>query len=124
MNIGIVGSRKRTRHEDYIALIKAFGTIYAGLDDGEVVNIVSGGCPVGADSWAHDIAETFNLQEPIVYFPDWEKYGRIAGLARNTLIANDADILIAVVAADRKGGTEDTIRKFKAMKPDAQVILV
>ena len=42
--------------------------------------------------------------------PRWA-YAEI-NYARNTLIARDADELIAVVAEDRKGGTEDTIKKF------------
>jgi len=30
----------------------------------------------------------------------------------NTYIARDSDILIACVSKDRKGGTEDTIKKY------------
>jgi hypothetical protein len=45
-----------------------------------------------------------------------------AGFLRNTDIAKDADVLIAVVAADRTGGTEDTIRKVQKM--GKRVILV
>ena len=44
--------------------------------------------------------------------------------ARNTLIAQDSDVLIACVAADRKGGTEDTICKWKKLNPGKEPILV
>jgi len=47
---------------------------------------------------------------------EWNKYGRGAGIARNTLIANNCDILIACVSPDRTGGTEDTIKKTKNKK--------
>ena len=42
--------------------------------------------------------------------------------ARNTLIAQDCDVLIAVVAPDRKGGTENTVEKARTL--GKRVILV
>ncbi len=124
MNIGIVGSRRRTRHEDFMALYDAFDKLYKSLKIGDQIRLVSGGCPTGADSWVDGIAEDFGLFDPTVHDPKWDKYGKGAGLVRNTLIAQDSDILIAVVAHDRTGGTEDTIKKFKQFHPDGQVILV
>jgi hypothetical protein len=47
---------------------------------------------------------------------------KAAGFVRNTKIAEECDVLIAVVASDRLGGTEDTIRK--AEKLGKQIILV
>ena len=49
-----------------------------------------------------------------IFHADWEKFGRGAGFVRNGDIANNSDVLIACVAKDRKGGTEDTIGKFLA----------
>jgi hypothetical protein len=38
--------------------------------------------------------------------------------ARNQLVAKDCDRVVAFVASDRKGGTEDTIKRaLKAGKP-------
>ena len=55
-------------------------------------------------------------QIPIkIYYAQWNKLGKCAGYARNTDIARDSDILIAVVNKDRKGGTEDTIKKATRM---------
>jgi len=51
-------------------------------------------------------------------------YGRIAGFKRNTTIAQESDILIACRSLDMTGGTEDTIRKFKKLKPDNEIIFV
>lgn len=105
--IGIVGSRRRNSMLDYKAVKEALLNIY---DDGD--ELVSGGCPQGADHFAEDLAK--RLQIPIkIYYAQWEKLGKSAGFARNGLIARDADVLIACVAHDRTGGTEDTIRKFK-----------
>jgi len=119
--IGIVGSRRRDSKADYEATRKIFFSIY---EEGD--RIVSGHCPKGGDRFAEMIAEELDLTEEngglILHRPDWKKYGRAAGIIRNTPIAEDADILIAVVAADRKGGTEDTVKK--STKMGKQILLV
>ena len=113
--IGIIGSRRRDGIEDYKAVRKAFIQHY----DFEDI-IVSGGCPKGGDRFAEILAEHFTIPIIIHYpekdkidptkHPRWE-YARVC-YERNTLIANDSDILIACVAPDRRGGTEDTIKKY------------
>jgi len=107
--IGIVGSRRRDRNVDLNACMTVFIDIYEPGD-----RIVSGGCPKGGDRFAEKIAKMLGLTITI-HYPDWESNGRAAGFIRNTKIAKDCDILIAVVSQDRKGGTEDTIRKVEAM---------
>lgn len=110
--IGIVGARSRNNATDYIDLIKVFNTVF---EEGDT--LVSGGCPKGGDRFAERIAKKKGISIKI-HKPDWDKHGRGAGFVRNTLIAEDCDVLIAVVATDRKGGTEDTIKKvFKMGKP-------
>ena len=130
-NIGIVGSRRRDTEEDFKACEKAFLSIY---EEGDC--IVSGGCPKGGDKFAEIIAKKINLPKEnlIIHYPDKTKldpeklkknpkwaYAEI-NFARNTLIAKDSDVLIAVVASDRKGGTEDTIKK--ADKMGKKIVLV
>ena len=116
--IGIVGTRRRDSSDDYGLVLQAFKDVYESTDI-----IVTGGCPKGADAFAVQIARDLNV--PIqTHYPDWQRYGRTAGLTRNTLIAQDADVLIACVAPDRRGGTEDTIRKFQALgKTDVILVL-
>jgi len=92
---------------------------------------VSGGCRAGGDAFAEEIAERLDMT--ICYVIDglditkdahtifihsalWDKHGKQAGLIRNTYIARDADILIALVAPDRKGGTEDTLDKHRKVQ--------
>lgn len=116
--IGIVGSRRRNTMADYLMLVDRLEKIY---EEGD--RFVSGGCPKGGDSFAQYLADTYGI--PILVYPaEWEKYGRGAGFRRNTFIARDADVLIAIVAADRKGGTEDTIKKFISFHPDFPLILI
>ncbi len=113
MRIGIVGSRRRNFAEDKKLLQKTLLEIYEHGD-----TLVSGGCPVGADYFAEELSREFNI--PImIYHPDKSKLDKNSYWSyvemyhnRNTLIANNSDILIALVMPDRKGGTEDTIKKF------------
>ena len=115
--IGIVGSRRRNSEDDYKIVVKVFFDNYV---KGDI--IVSGGCPKGADHFAELIASSNDIC--IKIFPaNWNKYGRGAGIIRNTDIAKMADMLIACVAADRKGGTEDTVKKFKKFHPSDKIVL-
>jgi len=79
--------------------------------------IYSGSCKQGADAFAELLADILAIPNTNrLWFPaDWNRYGRGAGLRRNTDIAKSSDVLIACVAADRTGGTEDTIKKFKRL---------
>ncbi len=125
IRIGVVGSRSRNSLEDYLLLLDAIRSKIAehGIDK---IQLVSGGCRDGADSFAEDIHKELALPLPIIiHHPDKTKLRpnlptRIAwaeiNYARNTLIAEDSDILMAMVAPDRKGGTEDTIKKFRRIK--------
>jgi len=114
--IGIIGSRRRDTAEDLRYCRDIFLRHFVDGDE-----IVSGGCPKGGDRFAEVIAKS--LQIPIkIYYAEWERLGRGAGFDRNTLIARDSDLILAVVAPDRTGGTEDTIRK--AIKMNKTVILI
>jgi hypothetical protein len=114
--IGIVGSRSRDTDADYQQLLEAFTAIYAEGDE-----IVSGGCPKGGDRFAERIAKEW--QVPIkIYYAQWNKLGKGAGFSRNTNIADDCNVLIALVTKDRTGGTEDTVRK--AEKANKSIILL
>lgn len=127
--IGVIGTRCRDSQKDFDSLVKVFFQIYK---PGDI--IVSGGCPKGGDRFAEVLAKTIRT-EPIIFYPDRENldpelirlsmmgaaYAKI-NYARNTLIAEKSDVLLALVASDRKGGTEDTIKKFKRMHPRALCI--
>jgi len=128
--IGVVGSRRRNSGEDRQLVYKTIHHLRQRIGGNTI--LVSGGCPKGADLFAEEYAEIHRL--PIIrHLPDQTQLREdvpkraayaIINYARNELIAKDADVLIACVALDRKGGTEDTIRKFKKLHPDREVILV
>lgn len=134
VNIGIIGSRRRDDQEDYLATRRAFVELLHDLQiSSRDVTIVSGGCPKGGDRFAEMIAKEFRVPT-IIHLPDRsmlpeegkQRYHFAKmNYARNTLVANDSDYLIACVSEDRKGGTEDTIKKFlKRPMPKDRVVLV
>lgn len=110
--IGIVGSRRRNSNEDYGIVLATFRDLYE-LED----QLVSGGCPQCGDAFAERIAKSEQIPITIYYAP-WNRLGKRAGYARNVDIAEHADILIACVAADRTGGTEDTVKKYLGLGKD------
>jgi len=114
--IGIVGSRRRDSLCDMRILCDAFNEIF---EEGD--SIVSGGCTKGGDRFAESIARDLGLTI-VIHFPDWKKHGKAAGFVRNSMIAENCDVLLALVAMDRTGGTEDTVRK--AEKLAKKVVLV
>lgn len=116
--IGIIGSRRRNSDSDFRLCQEKFFELYQPGD-----RIVSGGCKEGGDNFAEIIARTYGITITI-HYPRKENldkkllkanpriaYARI-NFERNALIAEDSDILLALVAEDRTGGAEDTIRKF------------
>lgn len=128
--IGIVGSRRRNTSEDLSLVREAFSRVY---EPGDFV--VSGGCKKGGDRFAEIIAAEFGIRESmLIHLPDQSlidpdkhpryEYGRVCKL-RNTLIARDSSkVLIACVALDRTGGTEDTIKKHERFYPYGMRIYV
>lgn len=114
--IGIVGSRRRCSKEDFEVVEKKFLELY---NEGD--SICSGGCARGADNFAEIIASKHKV--PIKVHPArWDIYGKTAGFKRNTKIAEDSDILIACRSIDLTGGTEDTVKKFKRIKPNNLIV--
>lgn len=116
--IGVVGTRRRDSDIDYEMVSEKFFEVY---EEGDI--ICSGLCPKGADRFAVIIHETYCI--PCLWFPaNWEKYDNKAGFIRNTPIARFSDVLIACVAGNRLGGTEDTIEKFIKFHGEDNLILV
>lgn len=110
MILGIVGSRRRNSQADKEILKDR-------ILDLRPTTIVSGGCPKGADKFAEEIAAELGI-EILIFRPKGitkrTPYFKIvrAMYERNSMIAHVSDHLIALVAKDRKGGTENTIGYF------------
>lgn len=121
LKVGVVGSRRRNTEQDKQIIRQALQHLIA--KDPEVkIFLVSGGCPLGADRFAEELAVELGL-EISIHYPDKSKleanerwaYAKI-NFARNTLIAEECDILLATVASDRNGGTENTIKTCQKLK--------
>jgi len=117
--IGIVGTRKRDDKETFSLIEKKFLEIY---EDGD--RICSGGCPKGGDRCAEYLAKKYGV--PIlIFYPNKRKYGTPrAFFMRNTEVATKSDVILASVMNkdidyirnSKRGGTEDTIKKYWKLK--------
>jgi hypothetical protein len=134
VRIGIVGSRRRNSPEDFKMLREYLQVLLSSIDFDEV-SFVSGGCPLGADHFAEIIAKVIGV-EMIIYHPNKDDIDQaileanpraayaIINFARNGLIASNSDILVAMVAPDRRGGTEDTIKRFKKIHGGRNLFII
>ncbi len=115
----IVGSRRRDTEDDFRLVFDMFKEHY---QDGD--QIISGGCPQGGDRFAEVIASRMGLTEENAGLlihrpkkPNGPKWAFAkAFYERNTVVAKETEadsVVIACVALDRTGGTEDTIRKVR-----------
>jgi predicted Rossmann fold nucleotide-binding protein DprA/Smf involved in DNA uptake len=112
VRIGIVGSRRRTDREAVKACVAELAA----------ETVVITGAARGPDRWAEEAARARGLVV-VVHKPDldgvrarWQAADRY--YVRNQRIVDDSDMIIAFVAPDRTGGTEDTIRRAEhAGKP-------
>jgi len=110
VRIGIVGSRKffdcKFVKQCFLEVLKE-----ESLDlNSDNIILISGGA-IGVDTCAQEIAKEFGLTIVIVY-PNWKRYGKSAGMIRNSKIVEYSDIIIAIPKSDSVG-TLDTIHKAK-----------
>ena len=86
--------------------------------NGKPEYIVSGGA-TGADRFAEVYAKNHNIPT-IIFKPDWNKYGKAAGMIRNNDIVNNCTHLIAFPSRTGKG-TQDSISKAEKMSKPIEV---
>ena len=101
-SIIIAGSRACDKQEDFLLLVKRFGSIQ---EKENVIEIISGGA-FGADKLGEKLAKRHSI--PVKLFkPDWKKYGKAAGPIRNRKMAeyasNKNGVLIALWDDSSKG---------------------
>jgi predicted Rossmann fold nucleotide-binding protein DprA/Smf involved in DNA uptake len=120
IKIGIVGTRKRDTADDFRKVWNEYDDILQRNVNAEPT-IVSGGAFKGADRFAVNIARDQG-GKMITYFP--HGYNTLDYYHRNRLVAQECDKLIACVAPDRRGGTENTIQWFKSLHPNGEIIIV
>ena len=119
MILGIVGSRRRNTTKDKELIRKKILELQPS-------EITSGGCSRGADRFAEELAKDMNIPTTIFkpHIEEGMKYYQMvkAYYNRNKKIAEHCDVLLAQVAKDRKGGTENTINY--AFELGKQVIII
>jgi basic membrane lipoprotein Med (substrate-binding protein (PBP1-ABC) superfamily) len=81
--------------------------------------VISGGAR-GADKMG-EVWANINSIPTVIHLPDWDKHGRAAGFIRNTLIVEEADVIIAFWDGISKG-TLDSINKAKALNKPIRII--
>lgn len=124
VKLGVVGSRNWPSKDFVVGTISACLRKYPS-----VTTLVSGGQPKGVDGWAAEYARKHEM--PIVeYLPAhyydssderYEPYHPRNYHARNTLIADDSDILLAFCWESSRG-TMDTYKK--ALARNKKVLLL
>lgn len=111
VKLAIVGSRE---FNDYEILKNNINNL-----DLEIECIISGGSK-GADTLGEKYADEMNIPK-IIYKPDWNKHGRIAGLIRNNDIINNCDYVIAFWNGI-SSGTLDSINKAKHLNKKLLIV--
>lgn len=99
MKLGIVGTRNpKISYLEFSEIVKSFNPS----------EIVSGGAK-GIDTYAENYARFNNI--PFTKFaPEYDKYGSLAPIIRNTSIVQYSDKVIAFPSKESRG-TRDSIRK-------------
>lgn len=95
MNIAIVGSRWYAEYDT----IKKY--VLSKIDINDVDCIISGGAN-GVDRMAEKLAKELKIKTKI-FFPDWKKYGKAAGLIRNKDIIESSDVVFAFWDGESRG---------------------
>ena len=115
--LGVVGSRE---WPDPQFMIDTTCACLRKYDTGS--RVVSGGCPQGPDRWARDYFEDHDDYEFYEHLPahkldfDHERYAEYSPSnyhERNTLIVEDADVLLAFCYKG-SSGTMDTVDKARS----------
>ena len=109
MRTAIVGSRRYLNKKEVERIVSLTA-------DHDI--IISGGCR-GVDTWAIEKAQELG-RETKIFRPNFRaiknKFEMIKRFyERNLKVAREADRIIAFVAPDRKGGTENTIKQAQKL---------
>jgi|AntRauTorcE11897_2_1112592.scaffolds.fasta_scaffold00044_25 hypothetical protein len=113
--MGVVGSREWPDRDFVFDTITSYLEKYPTVD-----TIVSGGQPLGVDGWAKDYAEQHDMgyiEHPPAHWldkddPRYRPFAYSNYFERNTLIADDADVLLAF-CYQGSNGTMDTFKKAR-----------
>ena len=113
MTLSIVGSRTFTNYDLLEHEVDLF------VEGKEIKRIISGGAQ-GADKLAEEYARRRKLEIAIIK-PDWNKFGRAAGIIRNEDIINGSNYVIAFWDGKSKG-TQNSIQRAEKQNKILKII--
>lgn len=119
--VAIVGCRDKDGKEwdDFQFLVNKMIDMFENLD----YAVISGGAR-GADKLAKEWCKSYTAGKVYIEYPaDWNKYGRQAGILRNTEIIRAADEVVAFWDG-KSTGTRDSIRKAQQLKKDTHIFYI
>jgi hypothetical protein len=109
MKLAVVGSQG---FRDWFKLDK----VLAKINSTKTITLIISGGAFGADRLAEQWAKDHNI-ETLIFKPDWNKYGKRAGIIRNADIINNSDAVVAFWD-EKSPGTKNSIdRANKLNKP-------
>lgn len=105
LNLAIVGSRSMVDYNFFSLMLMEL------IPSAKRANLIISGGAKGADSCGYKFARENNLKIKI-FTPDWNLYGKKAGMMRNTDIISNSNMVI-VFWDGKSAGTKDSIEKAK-----------
>jgi len=99
LNMAIVGSRGFNNYE----FLKE--KILDHFNITKIKTIISGGAS-GTDTLAEKFADFYHISKNI-HYPDWDKYGKSAGIIRNKQIIESADFVFVFWDGNSRGAKND-----------------
>lgn len=89
--------------------------------------VVSGGCRTGADNFAKVLSHQLDIvyvEHAAIILPTMTHLQKVQEYyRRNHVIARDSDAMLALVADDRRGGTEHAIRCMLGLRKPVTLCL-
>jgi|GEM_PF-329502 len=104
----ICGSRSIIDKDEVFKVINKYFAEMGFMSHKDEVMIIHGGA-YGVDKLAGKWAKANGIPCKI-YYAQWEKYGKKAGVIRNSIMVKEADYILAIWDGESRG-TVDTIRK-------------
>jgi hypothetical protein len=117
IKLGIVGGRDYKDYSHFKRVVSEY--ISTDLDGIFPKEIISGGAS-GVDTMAEKWSQENDI--PIsIFYPQWEVYGKKAGLLRNTDIINSSTHILAL-PTKKSRGTYDSISKAKISGKKVKIV--
>lgn len=111
MRVAIIGSRNFNNYDLVVETLLEYENM--------ITLIVSGGAK-GADKLGERWAKE-NNKELLLFYPDWKKYGKSAGVIRNKEIIENSDIVFAFWDGTSKG-TKHSIDLSNKLNKEIKII--